>query len=170
MDHSLHERLADALRGVSSAKRHIESAGVAVKICKAPGHAGEDMEIFGIEKAAFRRAVGSDNLDAAFEREDQNARVSVSAADDRNCVLAPGVRQQRQIGLGHAFPKACEATVVAMDVLAVGQAFHHDGPGANRAPATSSRCRSSRFQQHERACQRVSAPRVARPVAAVASS
>ena len=69
MDHSLHERLADALRGVSSPKRHVESAGVAVKICKAPGHASEDMEIFGIEKAAFRRAVGSDNLDAALGRE-----------------------------------------------------------------------------------------------------
>jgi len=41
-------------------------------------------------------------------------------------VFAAGVGEQREFGFGHAFPEAGEAAIVAIDVLAVREAFHHD--------------------------------------------
>ncbi len=69
--------------------------------------------------------MSGDDVDAALERQGQDARVRILRADNRQRVLASGVGQQRQFGFRHAFPETREAAVVAIDVLAVGQAFHH---------------------------------------------
>jgi len=49
VDHAAEERLAEAFRNVAATDGGIESAGIAVEIFEAIGHANEDMEVIGIE-------------------------------------------------------------------------------------------------------------------------
>ena len=71
--------------------------------------------------------MGSDDGDAAFKRQCERARISVFRANNLQGVLAAGVGKERQTSLSHAFPEFCISSIVAIDVLAVGQAFHHHG-------------------------------------------
>jgi hypothetical protein len=67
VDHAAEERFAEAVGDVTSANRNVEGAVVAVKIFEALRHAGEDVEVFRVEEAAFGSAMGRDGGDAAFE-------------------------------------------------------------------------------------------------------
>src|ERR1041385_1311742 len=129
LDQSRHQRLAQTFRDVAPADGHVEGAGVAVKPGKAAGHLGEDVKVFRVKQAAFGSAMGGDYRDAAFQRQGQNARIGKVAADDRQGMFPAGVREQRKFGFGHTLPETSEATIVAIDVLAIGQAFHHHGAG-----------------------------------------
>src|SRR5882724_2272058 len=80
--HSIYQRFTKALRRVAAANRHVEGAGVAVKIWEAFGHAGENVEVFGIEQPTPGGAMGGDDIDAAFQWQRQDARIGVLAAED----------------------------------------------------------------------------------------
>src|SRR5690348_5730007 len=98
MQDSAHERFAQTFGNVTSANRNVEGAGVAVKVFEAFGHASKDVEVFGIEEAAFGPAMGRDGGDAAFERQSENPRIGVFSANNGNCMLAAGVSQERKFG------------------------------------------------------------------------
>jgi len=127
VDHAVYERFSDTFSYMSAAERHVEGTVVAVEIGKAAGHAFEDMEIFGIGEAGFGGAMSGDDVDAAFEWKSQDTRIRIVGPDDGHGVFAAGVGQERKTSLGHALPEANEAAIVAINVLAVGKAFHHHG-------------------------------------------
>ena len=107
VDQAFGERFGEAFSDVASAEWDVEGAGIAIKILKPAGHAFEDMEVFGIGEAAFGGAMSGDDVDAAFQRESQNARVGVFGADDgqvcsppvwaSNGSLASAMRSQKRV-------------------------------------------------------------------------
>ena len=125
MHQPLGEQTGVAFAGVPATQRHIPRARVAVEIRILRQHVGEDVEVFGIAEPALRRGVRGDHRHAAFQRLREVARVGESGRDDWHRVLAAGVREERQPGLGHALPKAPIARVVAIDVVAVRQQLQH---------------------------------------------
>jgi len=125
MDHAVDERFAEALGNVATTDGAIEGADIAVKILEAFGHANKDVEVVGIEETTFGGAMSGDGGDAAFEGQGKDSGIGVFGFYDRQRVLAAGVGKERQFGFGHAFPEFGEATIVAVDVVAVGKDFHY---------------------------------------------
>src|SRR6267378_4395737 len=54
-------------------------------------------------------------------------------ADNGYSMFASGMGQQWQSRRSHSFPKPGESAIVAVDVLAVGKAFHHHRTGLEAA-------------------------------------
>ena len=125
VNHAAQKRFAQTFRHVAATNGHIERAGIAVKVGEALRHPGKDMKIFRVKQSTLGTAMGGDHRHPALQRQSQNARIRKFGADDRQRVLAASVRQQRQFGFGHAFPKTGEPPISAIDVLAIRQAFHH---------------------------------------------
>src|SRR5436189_1999224 len=67
----------------------------------------------------------SDNSHSTFQRQYERTGVGVFAPDDGQGMFASGVGEQGQSSFGHAFPETREPPIAAVDILAVGQAFHH---------------------------------------------
>ncbi len=88
--------------------------------------------------------------DAAFERQSEDARVGKRAANDRNGMFATRVRQQGKLRFGHAIPEGNKTPVVAVDVLAVRQAFHHHRAGFNASVQFLERIGPRRVNRHRR--------------------
>lgn len=133
VDHAAEEGFAEALWDVASANGDVEGAVVAVKILEAFGHADENVKVFGVEQAAFGSAMGGDCRDAAFEGQGKDAWIGIFGSNDRKGVFAAGVGEEGQFGLGHAFPEFGEAAIIAVDVVAVGKAFHDGCAGIEAA-------------------------------------
>ena len=123
MDNSLSQRVARALPHMASTDWHGESAVITVKMRKAFGHFDEDAKVLRVRQPTLRPAMRRDDLYPALQRQGQCARIAVLCPDDRQRVFAAGMR--RQLRLGHSLPEPCVAPVAAVDILAVGQAFHH---------------------------------------------
>src|SRR6185312_3538040 len=109
------------------------------KLASEPGGNGQPEQLGGpgealfgkapraLEESAGGAAVGGDAGYSDFERPDQDPGIGQPRVDHRQGMLAAGVRQQGQAGLGHPLEKARVAAVRPIDVLAVGQAFEQDG-------------------------------------------
>ena len=107
------------------ANRHIESTRVAIKIRETPGQLGKGVKVVWVKQTAFRPTVGRNHGDTTFQRQGQFAQVGEFRSHHRGRVFATGMRKQRQLQLRHAFPELRKVAIVAMDFLAIGQAFDH---------------------------------------------
>ena len=125
VQHSRGDRFAETLADVTSANRNIEGAVVTIEVWMPSEHLDEDGKIIRVTRAAFGAAMRGDHVDAAFQRQFQNTRIRELRAYYGHGVFTAGVGQQGQASFCHPFPKARVATVVAVNVVAIGQAFHH---------------------------------------------
>ena len=130
VNHPAEQGLFEAFPHMASSNGHIKGAGVAIKVGIAGGHFGEGMEILGVEESAFCAAVGCDDSNTALEREGEDLWVGELGRNDRHGMFAAGMGEQWQFCLGHTFPELRKASIIAVDILAIGKAFHHDcAPG-----------------------------------------
>ena len=132
MYHAIDERFAKAFGDVAATDGGIECAGITVEILEALGHANKDVKVVGIKETTLGGAMGGDGGDAAFKGQGKDARIGIFGANDGEGMFTACVGEEGQFGFGHALPEFGEATIVAIDVVAVGKDFHY-GPATSEA-------------------------------------